>query len=319
MVTIKKRTALIAVALFTLTLIIAACAAGEPEVGPTVVVVTGQPGSTDGAVVSPTSAPQTTGTGGGSAVPGTGPIAPSGLDMVVDTEVTYIVDLAWLDNSDNEAGFRILRRRIDVPSDSEVVAETPANVTQILDQRVVCGSVYQYIVLAFNDSGQSESSACIQLDVPDCYEGTIPPEGQFALWGACESVEGTCLDAQGNLIDDPALCGERTDGCFCQGADLFCNDVLTEANSSQCQSPTDLDCYCSGQDYVCFDTRGAEVSRSINDEQRCGCRCVGADVFCGTTGYVETNPDACNCSCEGTTLNCPDGTVTENAAACGGG
>lgn len=307
MITIPRRTLILAAVAALALLTLLACATPDP-----------MPASTPGAaplVTAPGGIPVDT--GGLAVTPAAAVAAPGGVDLSVDALLSYLVEVTWVDNSSDEAGFRVIRRRIDIAGEPVVIAETGPDVTRIDDDEVACGAVYQYLVLAFSAAGQSDASACVQLTVAACPQGSILPQ-DVVNWGPCERVVGACIDSTGRVIDNPAQCGQRADGCFCQGDDLFCNDILSEADSPECEIDPNLSCYCSGQDFVCFDTRGAEVSRSINDERRCGCRCVGPDVYCGTTGYVSTDPQACNCTCSGAELRCPDGSITPDSPLCGG-
>ncbi len=61
------------------------------------------------------------------------------------------VDLSWTDNSDNEAGFKILR-------DDVVIAITGIDVSDYLDRDVIRGERYAYKVQVFNSSGPSAAS-----------------------------------------------------------------------------------------------------------------------------------------------------------------
>ncbi len=65
------------------------------------------------------------------------------------------IDLRWQDNSINETGFRVQRRR-DGSSHWVAAGTTPANATKFSDARLLSGTRYRYRVQAFN---QAESSA----------------------------------------------------------------------------------------------------------------------------------------------------------------
>lgn len=80
------------------------------------------------------------------------PQAPSALsaEKVTQNEVL----LRWTDRSDNENGFRIFR-------DDQLLATMQPNVSTYQDKRLNPATVYQYIVKAFNQAGESVTSACI--------------------------------------------------------------------------------------------------------------------------------------------------------------
>jgi len=82
------------------------------------------------------------------------PEAPS--NVVAQSVTATQVKITWKDNSDNEKGFRILRR----PSTSSTyvpVATVSSNTTFYYDNTVLYGKQYYYKVAAYNDTGSSES------------------------------------------------------------------------------------------------------------------------------------------------------------------
>lgn len=82
------------------------------------------------------------------------PIAPS--NVLAQSVSVSQVKITWQDNSDNEKGFRVLRR----PSTSSTytsVATVLSNATIYYDNTVVYGNRYYYKVAAYNDTGSSES------------------------------------------------------------------------------------------------------------------------------------------------------------------
>jgi len=82
------------------------------------------------------------------------PIAPS--DVTAQAVSASQVKITWQDNSDNEKGFRILRR----PSTSSTFTELAtvgSNITVYFDNAVVYGKQYYYKVASYNDTGSSES------------------------------------------------------------------------------------------------------------------------------------------------------------------
>jgi len=64
------------------------------------------------------------------------------------------VSLQWLDNSDNEDGFRIYR-------DNSLIVTVNANATTYQDTDLKPGTSYQYVVKAYNQAGESQASTCI--------------------------------------------------------------------------------------------------------------------------------------------------------------
>jgi fibronectin type 3 domain-containing protein len=83
------------------------------------------------------------------------PSAPTGLSARVPTP--SVVSLQWVDNSNNEQGFRI-RRRTGNSDLWAVIATVEANTTSFQDLRVFPETTYFYSVTAFNTAGESGGS-----------------------------------------------------------------------------------------------------------------------------------------------------------------
>jgi len=65
-----------------------------------------------------------------------------------------IVSLQWLDNSDNEEGFKIYR-------DGNIVETVGANNTVYQDTGLEAGKTYHYVAKAYNAAGESGTCSCI--------------------------------------------------------------------------------------------------------------------------------------------------------------
>jgi hypothetical protein len=90
------------------------------------------------------------------------PAAPSGLTAVVVSN--HVVDLAWTDNSGNENGFAIERRRSGGTwSQVETVA---AGVVTFRDTGRTRDITYVYRIRAFNGSGNSAYTADARVTMP---------------------------------------------------------------------------------------------------------------------------------------------------------
>ena len=84
------------------------------------------------------------------------PVAPTLLTRTAGTEKA--ITLTWVDNSDNERGFRLDRWN---GRSWGTLTRTKANATSFTDKKLKSGHYYAYRVFAFNSKGISPSSAFI--------------------------------------------------------------------------------------------------------------------------------------------------------------
>jgi hypothetical protein len=80
------------------------------------------------------------------------PAAPGNLTATPVSQTQ--VDLAWMDNSDNESGFRI-ERSPDGTTGWTQIAAVDADVTRYSDLDMICNTTYYYRVHAYNAGGES--------------------------------------------------------------------------------------------------------------------------------------------------------------------
>jgi hypothetical protein len=100
------------------------------------------------------------------AAPDTLPPPPSGIHAVMSP--IYDVPLGWNDNSDNEDGFNVYRRRIDILGSPEPAGLVGEDETEFTDEDVTCGATYQYTVASYNTAGESPATECWQITLPPC-------------------------------------------------------------------------------------------------------------------------------------------------------
>lgn len=79
------------------------------------------------------------------------PDSPSSL--IGELQSQTVVNLHWIDNSDNEDSFKIYR-------DGSVVATIGVNSANYRDTGLEAGKTYHYIVRAYNAAGESGVSSC---------------------------------------------------------------------------------------------------------------------------------------------------------------
>ncbi len=76
--------------------------------------------------------------------------APS--DLYTQTESATSIRLNWLDNADNETGYRVWRDNNLIPD------ELPADTTEFVDSSLTCDTEHTYYVVAFNANVESDRS-----------------------------------------------------------------------------------------------------------------------------------------------------------------
>ena len=87
------------------------------------------------------------------------PVAPSDLFAQVDSVTLDKISLSWMDKSDNENGFVILRKVGD--AEFETLDTIARGVTEYHDATVIDGTIYGYQVFSFNSLGNSSKSATL--------------------------------------------------------------------------------------------------------------------------------------------------------------
>jgi hypothetical protein len=86
-------------------------------------------------------------------IPAAPPDAPS--DLLATAASSNRIDLGWMDNSDNEGGFRI-EQSTDGGGSFSVIAQVGGNVTSYSDAGLLPSTEYCYRVRAFNGAGPSD-------------------------------------------------------------------------------------------------------------------------------------------------------------------
>ena len=94
------------------------------------------------------------------------PPPPSNIQATEDP--LYDTALWWIDNSDNEDGFHVYRRRLDILSTPELAGSTGRNETEFTDEGTTCGATYQYTVASYNALGESPATECWEITFPPC-------------------------------------------------------------------------------------------------------------------------------------------------------
>ena len=89
----------------------------------------------------------------------TTPVAPSNLYAQAKSQTQ--INVYWMDNSDNEIGFKVYR-------DDTYVGHVGADIRSYADMGLSCGTSYSYYVRAYNAAGESEKSNKNTATTDDC-------------------------------------------------------------------------------------------------------------------------------------------------------
>jgi hypothetical protein len=99
---------------------------------------------------------------GGEDSEGGPPAAPEMLEAAVLGDGAH---LTWVDASDDEREFMIMRMDVTAGGDYEEVATVPFDTTQYHDAPLTPGTTYMFMVMAVNDAGSSDSNE-VELMTP---------------------------------------------------------------------------------------------------------------------------------------------------------
>ncbi len=219
MYTRRKKTLVLGFIVFALLLAMIGCTPPEGETG-TAVTETQAAGDTGAAGGDTGAAGDTGGTDAGGAAPSdqtpeTGLPPDSPPDPPGDPSAEHVpifdVLLSWVDHSNNEDGFHIYRRRVDIPEPPEQIGETGPDETSFLDGTVFCGATYQYIIASFNAAGESPTEVCWQVKMPPCpptYDASLGdgPDQGFNFLTADQGPGGdlylALLGGEGSFLAD---------------------------------------------------------------------------------------------------------------------
>jgi hypothetical protein len=97
--------------------------------------------------------------GGGGAIPA----APTNLTGSVLSGGAH---LTWMDNSDNETEFMIMRKEMGSTAGYATIAMPTFNTTTYHDAPLTSGKTYMYMVHAVNDAGESQPSNEVMVAIP---------------------------------------------------------------------------------------------------------------------------------------------------------
>jgi len=122
------------------------------------------------------------------------PLAPSNL-KVTETSANKIT-LCWEDNSDNELGFRLERKK--PKEEYTLIMVVPADTTTSEDITVTPLSTYFYRVSAYNKAGLSDYSKEIKVVIPDAIH--LPPTNLQVTPISQNSIKITWCDNSNNEL-----------------------------------------------------------------------------------------------------------------------
>jgi hypothetical protein len=131
------------------------------------------------------------------------PAAPSGLTATAVSDSA--IDLAWIDNSDNETGFTVERSPNGTDSWQEI-ATVSDNSTAYFDTGLGSGTIYFYRVAAYNTNGTSGYTAPAGATTEE-----VPPDSPTGLNAAASSYTQIDLSWQDNSGNETGFTVERSD------------------------------------------------------------------------------------------------------------
>lgn len=94
-----------------------------------------------------------------------GAAAPAAPEMLTAEELGGGAHLTWVDASDNEDEFMIMKMDVTAGGEYEHVANVPFDTTQYHDAPLVSGTTYMFMVTAMNDAGSTDSAE-IEFTMP---------------------------------------------------------------------------------------------------------------------------------------------------------
>lgn len=134
------------------------------------------------------------------------PLPPS--DLAVEEVYEKDIVLKWKDNSDNEEGFKLERRKVN-EGKFEIVQILPSNMTAYRDEGLEPGTTYYYRIFAFNAAGNSLPSNTVEAKTKS---GGQPPGPQkiviiLKIGSKVISVNGkeTMMDVTPTIIEGRTL------------------------------------------------------------------------------------------------------------------
>ena len=126
------------------------------------------------------------------------PAAPSNLTAVAESDT--VVNLNWIDNSDNESNF-IVYRSSDGGTTYSPIATLGMDVTQYSDTGLTGATSYTYRIVASNGAGNSANSNAVTAQTLRLFGGTLPeaPYGGVA-WSVPGRIEAENFDTGGSGV-----------------------------------------------------------------------------------------------------------------------
>lgn len=191
------------------------------------------------------------------------------------------IDLSWEDNSDNEKGFEIERKRSG-EKDFTRVTIVSANTKSYSDTGLSCGKYY-YRVRAYNDAGHSDWSNEADGTTPKCCGNETCESGENSS-NCPQDCPGACC---GNgRCETGETCSSCPQDC---GRCPYCGDGICQSNES-C-STCSQDC---GRCPYCGDGICQSWNPWYESCSSCPRDCGSCGPVCGN-GWCETGENPCTC------------------------
>lgn len=133
-------------------------------------------------------------------IPGLAPSAPTNLIAAADT---FIVNLFWDDNSDNELGYKIERKddSLHIAAPWVLIDSVGANVEAFVDTGLTPSTAYSYRVYAYNEFGNSDYSDSVETvtSVPvelTSFTASVQENGVHLEWSTATEINNQGFEVE---------------------------------------------------------------------------------------------------------------------------
>ncbi len=248
----------------------------------------------------------------------TTPIAPTALGATVSQSYSGVINLSWVDNSNNEISFSVYRRPSGATTWTLLTDSISSNTTVYTDNTVTVGYTYNYKVIACNASGCSGDSNIVTVTANANATGGNSST-TYCSPGQTSTSSNPCVCASGATVGSAGYCqctnGQTYAAAGCPASICTNSQVSTTANpctcageatvgsNGACQCPSGA-IYSSNGCYMNHDCSPGEASTTLNPCTCAGTAMIGSDSTCQCpSGQNYTVAGGCTGTANQITLN----------------